>query len=174
MSRLFAAPRGIRAFSIAFAASLAAALFAASPADARITRIEIDSARSQSPTFGGFSWPGVGQYEKIVGKAFARSTRTTGRTATSSTSNSPAQRARQRGVRLHFYILKPIDLKKGADKMMYEPPNRGGKTWTALGRVTVDPGANGDDRLVDHQSTVLANAFLMPRGYSIVWSGWRT
>jgi hypothetical protein len=41
----------------------------------------------------------------------------------------------------NFYILKPIDLKKGADKVMYEPPNRGGKTWTALGRVT----GGGDD-----------------------------
>jgi hypothetical protein len=59
MSRFFAAPRGIRAFAIAFTASLAA-LFTA-PADARITRIEIDTTRSQSPTFGGFSWPGVGQ-----------------------------------------------------------------------------------------------------------------
>src|SRR5437867_8741365 len=25
-----------------------------------------------------------------------------------------------------FYILKPIDLSKGAHKVMYEPPNRGG------------------------------------------------
>src|SRR5256886_9801697 len=48
----------------------AGAVLMAPAAEARITRIEIDTARSQSPTFGGFSWPGVGQYEKIVGKAF--------------------------------------------------------------------------------------------------------
>ena len=29
----------------------------------------------------------------------------------------------------NFYILKPIDLSKGNHKMMYEPPNRGGKTY---------------------------------------------
>ena len=69
MNPCFARSRSIRTFGISFVASLAA-LFTASPADARITRIEIDTARSQSPTFGGFSWPGVGQYEKIVGKAF--------------------------------------------------------------------------------------------------------
>ncbi len=57
----FAGPRSIRTFGASFVASLAAALFAASPADARITRIEIDAARSESPTFGGFSWPNVGQ-----------------------------------------------------------------------------------------------------------------
>ena len=50
---------------------------------------------------------------------------------------------------------------------MYEPPNRGGKTWATLGRVPVgnDPGSTTDP-------TVLANAFLMPRGYTMVWSGW--
>jgi len=33
-----------------------------------------------------------------------------------------------------FYILKPIDLTRGAHKVMYEPPNRGGKTWANFGR----------------------------------------
>jgi hypothetical protein len=51
MTHFFARSRSIRSFGIAFVASLAA-LFSASPADARITRIEIDAARSQSPTFG--------------------------------------------------------------------------------------------------------------------------
>src|SRR2546426_12286252 len=57
--------------------------------------------------------------------------------------------------------------------MMYEPPNRGGKTWAALGRVTVDPGGNGNDPGSSITNpTVLANSFLMPRGYTMVWSGW--
>ena len=30
-------------------------------AEARITRIQITT--TESPTFGGYSWPGVGQYE---------------------------------------------------------------------------------------------------------------
>jgi len=57
--------------------------------------------------------------------------------------------------------------------MMYEPPNRGGKTWAALGRITVDPGGDGDDPgSAITNPTVLANSFLMPRGYTMVWSGW--
>ena len=40
----------------------------ASIAEARVTRIEITA--SESPTFGGYSWPGVGQYEKLVGIAY--------------------------------------------------------------------------------------------------------
>ena len=43
-------------------------LSANSPTEARITHVVITS--TESPTFGGYSWPGVGQYEKIVGKAY--------------------------------------------------------------------------------------------------------
>ena len=39
-----------------------------------------------------------------------------------------------------FYILKPIDLSKGNHKMLYEPPNRGGKTISAFNR-----GVGGND-----------------------------
>src|SRR2546427_4513194 len=46
----------------------AGTLIGASAADARITRIQIMT--TESPTFGSYSWPGVGRYEKIVGKAF--------------------------------------------------------------------------------------------------------
>src|SRR3989440_2427558 len=152
----------------------AGAVLIAPAAEARITRIEIDAARSQSPTFGGFSWPGVGQYEKIVGKAF-------GEVNPHDRQNrdivdiefAPTNARGNVEYAFNFYILKPIDLSRGADKMMYEPPNRGGKTWAALGRVTVDAGANGDDPgSAITNPTVLANSFLMPRGYSIVWSGW--
>src|SRR5438093_7923745 len=44
------------------------AMYAAAPAHARIRKIQI--TMKQSPAFSGYSWPGVGQYEKIVGKAF--------------------------------------------------------------------------------------------------------
>ena len=168
MSQFFAVPRGIRTFGTSFVALLAAALFAASPADARITRIEIDAARSESPTFGGFSWPNVGQYEKIVGKAH-------GEVNPHSRQNrvivdiefAPRNARGNVEYSFDFYILKPVDLRKGARKMMYEPPNRGGKTWAALGRVT-----GGDDPGSITDPAVLANAFLMPRGYTMVWSGW--
>ncbi len=144
-----------------------AGIFAAPLAEARITRIEITT--SESPTFGGFSWPGVGQYEKLVGKAFGE-VDPTDRQNRDIVDIEFAPRNARGNVEysFNFYILKPIDLKKGADKMMYEPPNRGGKTWTALGRVS----GGGDDPGSITDPTVLANAFLMPRGYTLAWSGW--
>src|SRR6476660_4742985 len=112
------------------------AAFAAPLAEARITRIEIDPALSQSPTFGGFSWPGVGQYERIAGKAF-------GEVDPHDRQNSiivdielaPTNARGNVEYSFDFYILKPIDLAQGAHKMMYEPPNRGRKTWNTFGRV---------------------------------------
>src|SRR5262245_22145287 len=50
--------------------AIAGALLTAPTADARITKIQVDTNRSEKPTFGGYSWPGVGQYEKIVGRVF--------------------------------------------------------------------------------------------------------
>src|SRR5260370_5566592 len=138
-------------------------------AEARITKLVIDAAKSESPTFGGYSWPGVGRYEKIVGVAY-------GEVDPSTEQNSvivdigfvpPNGRATVE-YSFDFYILKPKDLSKGAHKVMYEPPNRGRKTWQSLGRVT--SGGNDPGSITD--PTELANAFLMPRGYTMVWSGW--
>jgi len=144
-----------------------AAVLMAPAAQARITEIQITT--TESPTFGGFSWPGVGQYEKIVGKAFGE-VNPHDRQNRDIVDIEFAPRNARGNVEysFNFYILKPIDLRKGAGKMMYEPPNRGGKTWTALGRVS----GGGDDPGSIIDPAVLANAFLMPRGYTIAWSGW--
>jgi hypothetical protein len=143
-----------------------AAVLIAPAAEARITRIEMSTPQL---AFGGFSWPGVGQYEKITGIAHGE-VNPHDRQNREIVDIEFAPRNARGNVEysFNFYILKPIDLKKGAGKMMYEPPNRGGKTWTALGRVT----GGGDDPGSITDPAVLANAFLMPRGYTLVWSGW--
>jgi len=151
-------------------AAAAALALAASLADARITRIEITTI--ENPTFGGFSWPGVGQYEKIIGKAFGEVDPTDPKNSVIvDIGLAPRNERSKVEYALNFYILKPIDLAKGAHRVMYEPPNRGNKTWAALGRIVSGPGgANDPGSIVD--PAVLANSFLMPRGYTLVWSGW--
>src|SRR6266576_3641577 len=143
-----------------------AAVLIAPAAEARITRIEMSTPQL---AFGGFSWPGVGQYEKITGIAH-------GEVNPHDRQNrdivdiefAPLNARGNVEYSFNFYILKPIDLKKGAGKMMYEPPNRGGKTWTALGRVS----GGGNDPATITDPTILANSFLMPSGYTLIWSGW--
>jgi len=148
------------------ALAAACATFAASPAQARITKIQITS--KESPTFGGYSWPGVGQYEKIVGKAFGELDPKDPKNAIIVDLQLAPRNARGKvEYSFDFYILKPMDLGKGNHKVLYEPPNRGRKTIAALNRGVgdEDPGSVKDPAL-------LANSFLMPQGYSIVFSGW--
>src|SRR5215831_12346588 len=58
-----------RARGVVMASSLTLALaLTAGATDARITKIQITS--KESPTFAGTSFGAVGQYEKIIGKAF--------------------------------------------------------------------------------------------------------
>jgi len=141
-------------------------LIAAPAADARITRIDVTS--TESPTFGGYSWPGVGQYEKLVGKAFGEISPTDPKNSVIVDLNLAPRNANGNvEYAVDFYILKPIDLSKGNHKMMYEPPNRGRKTWNALARM---PAGNDPGSVTDNAT--LAQSFLMPRGYTIVFSGW--
>jgi len=134
--------------------------------------------------FGGYSWPGVGQYEKITGVAYAEVDPADRRNSIivdiglAEPQAAPGQPGKTTSGKvaylLNFYILKPVNLKQvdrklnGYGKVMYEPPNRGNKTWTALGRVS----GGGNDPASITDPAVLENSFLMPRGYTLVWSGW--
>ncbi len=70
--------------------------------------------------------------------------------------------------RHNFYILKPVDPSKGNHQVMYEPPNRGGKTFSSLNRTS----GNSNDPAAITDAAMLANSFLWARGYTTVWSGW--
>jgi hypothetical protein len=141
-------------------------LVAASAADARITKLKI--VEKQSPTFGGHAFPGVGQYEKLVGKAYGELDPNDPKNASIVDLKLAPRNARGKvEYAFDFYILKPMDLSKGNHKVMYEPPNRGRKTHGSLNRGLGinDPGSVADARELD-------NTFLLPRGYTMVWSGW--
>lgn len=161
-----------------------ALLFIPAFGEARVISVQMNAPEI---AFGGYSWPGVGQYEKITGVAYAEVDPTDRRNSIivdiglaqmQAAAGQPGKTAGGKvAYLLNFYILKPVNLNEvdrklnGYGKVMYEPPNRGNKTWAALGRVTTGPGgANDPASIVD--PAVLASSFLMPRGYTLVWSGW--
>ena len=124
-------------------------LCATEPARARVMKVQI--TERESPTFGGYSWPGVGQYEKIVGKAFGDLDPKDPKNAVIVDLQLAPKNAK--GLveySFDFYILKPIDLTKGNHKMLYEPPNRGRKTIAAFNRGVGgnDPGSVRDASLL--------------------------
>src|SRR5437867_3366066 len=144
----------------------AGAMCSAVPALARVKKVQIIA--KESPTFGGYSWPGVGQYEKIVGKAFGELDPNDARNAVIVDLKLAPRNARGKvEYSFDFYVLKPVDLSKGNHKMVYEPPNRGRKTIAALNR-----GVGGNDLGSVTDESLLGNSFLMPQGYSISFSGW--
>jgi hypothetical protein len=151
---------------LGFATALAAGTLAAgSIAQARITQIQI---LNRTTAFGGYSFAGVGQYEVITGIATGEINPNSPQNALITDIELAPRNANGNVVYQHnFYILKPLDLSKGNHKMMYEPPNRGGKTF---GTVNNSTGGNDPASMTD--STALAKTFWWTRGYTTVWSGW--
>src|SRR5881396_1776208 len=106
--------------------------------EARITKIQIII---RDTAFGGYSWPGVGQYERIVGTASAEVDPNDPKNSVivdlrlAEIQPSPGQPGRNANGKVeysfNFYILKPINHRQvnpnlnGFGKVMYEPPNRG-------------------------------------------------
>ncbi len=163
-SAIFRKRRNLLQLSIASALAAAGALVATSVVDARTTKLQITS---RTIAFGGYSFAGVGQFEKIVGIAHGELDPTDPKNAVITDILLAPRNAGKVEYAHNFYILKPLDLSKGNHKMMYEPPNRGGKTHGTLNR-----GAGGNDPGAVTDPAVLANTFLWPRGYTTVWSGW--
>ena len=131
--------------------------------EARVTKIQVTT--KESPTFGGFSFGSVGQYEKLQGKAFGELDPADPKNAVIvDIALAPRNANGKVEYSFDFYILKPIDLSKGNHKVFYEPPNRGGKPFGPFNRTT-----GGNDPAT---TTNPGDAFLMPRGYTMVWTGW--
>jgi hypothetical protein len=138
-----------------------------------ITKIVINQAASQTATFGGTAFGSVGTYDKIVGTVF-------GQLDPNDPKNQViadvtlAQKDPATGLvpySFDFYILKPSNLAAGAHKVFYEGLNRGGKQFASFnataGGNTV--GAAAADASV---AGAAYPAFLMNKGYTLVWSGW--
>jgi hypothetical protein len=141
-------------------------LAATTVAQARTTQIQI---LNRGLAFGGHSFAGVGQYEFITGIATGEVNPTYPQNAIITDVQLAPRNNRGNVVyQSNFYILQPLDFSKGNRKVMYEPPNRGGKTYQTLNNTPT--GTNDPAALTD--PTVLDDSFLWTRGYTTVWSGW--
>ena len=148
--------------SIATALLTAAVLSVATAAEAGIKKIQIIS---RGPAFGGYSFPKVGSYERIVGKGFGEISPIDRRnTVIVDIGLAPRNANGKVEYSFDFYILKPTDLSKGNHKIFYEAPNRGAKLFGNFNRST---GGNDPSAMSDPAGT-----FLAPQGYTMVWSGW--
>src|SRR6516225_11052035 len=102
-----------------------------SQAEARITEILID--RVESPTFEGVSFGRTGQYEKLVGRA-------RGAVKPDDPSNAiitdialaPRNADGLVEYETDFFLLKPIDMRRGNRNIFYSVSNRGNELELSL------------------------------------------
>ncbi|MCX6602269.1 MAG: hypothetical protein NTV52_01600, partial [Acidobacteria bacterium] len=132
------------------------------PLHARITKIVIE--RTESPTFRAESFGDTGPYEKVIGRAYGEVSPFHPLNA-GITDLMLAPRANGYvQYSTTFYLLKPVDTRRGNGLLFWSAPNRGDKrAFNALNQglsSSNDPTTAGD-------------ALALRRGYSILWSGWQ-
>lgn len=145
---------------------LAGALLRFSPdAEAEVIRFQI--LEVESPTFEGRNFGSVGQYEKIAARAFLEVDPDEEQNAKIvDLGLAPRNAGGQVEFAADVVILKPIDLAKGNDRIVYDVVNRGRKT---LLRYFNDAARSNDPSSADDAG----NGYLMREGYTVVWSGWQ-
>src|SRR5262245_2651641 len=147
---------------------VAATVLTAVPARAHITRIVIDPARSESPTFEGRSFGPdgrVGPYEKLRGRAYGEVDPDDPRNAVITDLKLAPRNARGKvEYSMDIFILKPVDLRRGNHKLILDFNNRGEMRVAAL-----------NDAALSNNPTAAAQAgsgFVMGLGYTVVGNGW--
>lgn len=136
-------------------------------AEARIIRIEI--TRMESPTFEGTIFGDVGQYEKIVGKAYGEVKPDDPKNAIITDIDLAARNARGMVEYVSdFYLLKPVDMSKGSGILFYALPNRGRKLTFGFLHHGSPTNFGGND---PSTAADAGDGFLMKRGYTILWGG---
>ncbi len=132
----------------------------------QITRLVIDKV--ESPTFEGRSFGSVGQYEKIIGRAFGvtdPADPVDGGIVNLARAPKNAQGLVEYDV--DFYVLKPISMDRGNKSLFYDVVNRGNKNL----HTTFNVGAGGGNDPT--KAADAGDGYLMNQGYTIVWSGWQ-
>lgn len=134
----------------ALAGVAAAALLAAAPgADARVTRIVIDTVTS--PAFGGQTFGDAGQYETLAGRAFGELDPDDPLNAIIQDIDlAPRNASGNVEYMATFFLVKPIDMSRSSGLMWQDVPNRGGRITIsadlrAFGDVGLSSGWQGDN-----------------------------
>ncbi len=130
-----------------------------------IQRIEIDTDRSESPTFEGRSFGSVGQYEKLRGTAYGELDPSDPRNAViTDITLAPVNERGMVEYSTDIFILKPINVELGNRRVILDFNNRGGM------RVGLLNGA----RAINNPTTAAdaGTGFVFEMGYAVVGNGW--
>lgn len=131
-------------------------------AHAGVVRLEI---RQRMPFAEGHRFEHSGPYEKLMGRMHIEVDPDNPANALICDLKLAPRNARGRvECWTDFFLLKPVDPRRGNGRILYDVSNRGNKlaVWTFNEARSNDPTTLAD----------AGNGFLMRQGYSIFWTGW--
>jgi len=129
-------------------------------------RIRLD-IQLREPFAGSQAFGEAGPYERLVGRVhFAVDPETPEQQAIVDIDKAPRNARGLVEFASDLYILKPMNLSRGNQRLLFEFVNRGNKR--ALQFFNDAPHTN-----TPHTNTDAGNGFLMRRGYTVVWAGWQ-
>src|SRR6266849_2577363 len=144
--------------------TLLALVLAASVAEARVVRLRIERREA---VLNGRPFGAAGPYEKLVGKVDFGLDPTLPRNAGIVDLNLAPRNARgEVEASADFYILKPVEPRRGNGRLFYEVGNRGGKGMLS----TFQKAAGSPDPTTDAE---FGDGALMRQGFTLLWMGWQ-
>jgi hypothetical protein len=127
-------------------------------------RLHIDC---HAPFAAGASFGEVGPYERLAGRVwFAVDPTAPAYRGVVDLLHAPRNPAGYVEYAADFSLLKPVDLARGNQRLLYDVINRGNKR--ALQFFNDAPHSN-----TPHSLAHAGNGFLLRRGYAILWSAWQ-
>src|SRR5678816_1813268 len=141
-----------------------ALIAASSAAEARVVRLRIER---REPVLNGRSFGAAGPYEKLVGKVdFGLDPSLPATGIIIDLKFAPRHARGEVESSADFYLLKPVDPRRGNGRLFYEVGNRGGKAMLA----TFQKAASSPDPTTEAQ---FGDGALMRQGFTLLWMGWQ-
>jgi hypothetical protein len=137
---------------------------ASSAADARVVRLRVER---REIVLNGRAFGAAGSYEKLVGRVdFGLDPDAPANGAIADLKLAPRNGRGEAESSADFYLLKPVDPRRGNGRLFYEVGNRGGKAML----VTFQKAAASVDPTTEAE---FGDGALMRQGFTLLWMGWQ-
>src|SRR5213592_3788999 len=137
---------------------------AASVADARVVRLRVER---REQVLKGRPFGAAGPYEKLIGRVdFGLDPSLPRNGDIVDLKLAPRNASGEVEASADFYMLKPVDPRRGNGRLLYEVGNRGGKSIL----TTFQKAAGSPDPTTDAQ---FGDGALMRQGFTLLWMGWQ-
>src|SRR6266536_608630 len=141
-----------------------ALVLTASIAEARVVRLRIER---REVVLHGTAFGAAGPYEKLVGKVdFGLDPEAPANEVIVDLKLAPRNARGEVESSADFYLLKPVDPRRGNGRLFYEVGNRGGKAML----VTFQKASASFDPATEAE---FGDGALMRQGFTLLWMGWQ-